>query len=109
MINAVGRDIPQEVIDATGKKVFEGVYAYDNYEYKKAAPTVHTVCDPKRSKMVENIHDALVKCGIQRRYDHFLPSSFPRGRLHRKHGNGRDPQHGYQGYYHLRKLLRKGS
>lgn len=35
MINAVGRDIPQEVIDATGKKVFEGVYAYDNYEYKK--------------------------------------------------------------------------
>ena len=33
MINAVGRDIPQEVIDATGKKVFEGVYAYDNYEY----------------------------------------------------------------------------
>ena len=49
MINAVGRDIPQEVIDATGKKVFEGVYAYDNYEYKKAAPTVHTVCDPKRS------------------------------------------------------------
>ena len=42
MINAVGRDIPQEVIDATGKKVFEGVYAYDNYEYKKAAPTVHT-------------------------------------------------------------------
>ena len=65
MINAVGRDIPQEVIDATGKKVFEGVYAYDNYEYKKAAPTVHTVCDPKRSKMVENIHDALVKCGIK--------------------------------------------
>ena len=36
MINAVGRDIPQEVIDATGKKVFEGVYAYDNYEYKKS-------------------------------------------------------------------------
>ena len=65
MINAVGRDIPQEVIDATGKKVFEGVYAYDNYEYKKAAPTVHAVCDPKRSKMVENIHDALVKCGIK--------------------------------------------
>ena len=43
MINAVGRDIPQEVIDATGKKVFEGVYAYDNYEYKKAAPTVHSM------------------------------------------------------------------
>ncbi len=65
MINAVGRDIPEEVLKATGKKVFEGAYAYDNYEYTKAAPTVHAVCDPKRSKLVENIHDALVKCGIK--------------------------------------------
>ena len=65
MINAVGREIPQEILDATGKKVYEGAYAYDNYEYTKAAPTVHAVCDPKRSKLVENIHEALVKCGIR--------------------------------------------
>ena len=54
MINAVGRDIPEEVLAATGKKVFEGAYAYDNYEYKKAAPTVRAMVDPNRSKMVSS-------------------------------------------------------
>ena len=65
MINAVGREIPEEVLKATGKEPFKGVYAYDDYEYKKAAPTVRTLNDPTRSKLVENIHDALVKCGIK--------------------------------------------
>ena len=65
MINAVGREIPEEVLKATGKEPFKGVYAYDNYEYTKAAPTVRTLNDPTRSKLVENIHDALVKCGIK--------------------------------------------
>ena len=61
MINAVGREIPEEVLKATGKEPFKGVYAYDNYEYTKAAPTVRTLNDPTRSKLVENIHDALFK------------------------------------------------
>lgn len=65
MINAVGRDIPEEVLAATGKKVFEGAYAYDNYEYKKAAPTVRAMVDPNRSKMVSSIREALEKCGIR--------------------------------------------
>lgn len=65
MINAVGREIPEEVLKATGKEPFKGVYAYDNYEYTKAAPTVRTLNEPTRSKLVENIHDALVKCGIK--------------------------------------------
>ena len=65
MINAVGRDIPEEVLAATGKKVFEGAYAYDNYEYKKAAPTVRAAVDPSRDKQVASIHEALVKCGIR--------------------------------------------
>ena len=65
MINAVGREIPEEILKATGKEPFKGVYAYDNYEYTKAAPTVRTLNDPTRSKLVENIHDALVKCGIK--------------------------------------------
>ena len=64
MINAVGREIPEEVLKATGKKVFEGAYAYDNYEYTKAAPKVHAVCDPKRSKMVADIHEALAPAMI---------------------------------------------
>lgn len=35
MINKVGRDIPEEILKATGKKIFEGAYVYDNFEYKK--------------------------------------------------------------------------
>ena len=65
MINAVGREIPGEILKKTGKEPFQGAYAYDNHEYKKAAPTVRALCDPGRSKMVENIHEALVKCGIR--------------------------------------------
>lgn len=65
MINKAGREIPEEILKATGKKVFEGAYAYDNYEYRKAAPTVRTVTDPTRSKMVSSIRDALVRCGIK--------------------------------------------
>lgn len=65
MINAVGREIPEEVLKATGKEVFKGAYAYDNYEYTKAAPKAHAMVDPKRSKMVESIHEALVKCEIK--------------------------------------------
>lgn len=38
MINAVGREIPEEVLKATGKEAFKGAYAFDNHEYKKAAP-----------------------------------------------------------------------
>lgn len=65
MINAVGREIPEEILKATGKEPFKGVYAYDNYEYTKAAPTVRTLNDPTRSKLVENIHDALVKAALR--------------------------------------------
>lgn len=65
MINAVGREIPGEILKKTGKEPFKGAYANDNHEYKKAAPTVRALCDPGRSKMVENIHEALVKCGIR--------------------------------------------
>ena len=56
MINAVGREIPGEILKKTGKEPFKGAYANDNHEYKKAAPTVRALCDPGRSKMVENIH-----------------------------------------------------
>lgn len=65
MINAVGRDIPEEILAATGKDVFKGSYYYDNKEYTKAAPTVRGNCDPARSKLVDSIHDALIKCGIR--------------------------------------------
>ncbi len=65
MINAARREIPDEILKATGKEAFKGSLAYDDYKYTKAAPTVRTNCDPRRSKMVDSIHDALVKCGIK--------------------------------------------
>ena len=49
MINAVGREIPEEVLKATGKEAFKGAYAYDNHEYKKAAPKAHAMMDPNTS------------------------------------------------------------
>ncbi|MFR2411406.1 MAG: citrate lyase subunit alpha, partial [[Clostridium] symbiosum] len=65
MINKVGRDIPEEILKATGKKIFEGAYVYDNFEYKKAAPVVRAVSDPRRSKMVTSIREVLEKCDIR--------------------------------------------
>ena len=50
MINAVGREIPGEILKKTGKEPFKGAYANDNHEYKKAAPTVRALCDPGRGK-----------------------------------------------------------
>ena len=38
MINAVGREIPGEILKKTGKEPFKGAYAYDNHEYKKRLP-----------------------------------------------------------------------
>ena len=63
MINAVGRDIPEEVMKATGRDVFQGAFYHDNKEYTKAAPTVRANIDPTRSKLVNSVHEALVKCG----------------------------------------------
>jgi len=65
MINAVGREIPDEVLSALNKDIFRGSYYNDGREYTKAAPTVRGLCDPTRSKLADSIHDALVKCGIR--------------------------------------------
>jgi len=65
MINAVGREIPDEIMEITGKEPFRGVYAKDNYEFTRGAAKIHAVMDPARSKLVDSIHDVLVKCGIR--------------------------------------------
>ena len=65
MKNAVGRDIPEKILKETKKEVFKGTYVKDNYEYKKGAPKIRTLSDPTRSKLVKDIHEALVKCGIK--------------------------------------------
>lgn len=63
MINKVGRDIPEEIIKATGKEVFQGNYYKDGTEFHKAGPITKVVMNHDTSKMVDSIHDALVKCG----------------------------------------------
>ena len=42
-------------------QVFQGAYARHNQTYKKAAPTVRGIVDPKESKMVDSIAEVLKK------------------------------------------------
>lgn len=65
MLNAVGREIPDEILELTGKEVFHGNHYYDGYEYKKDGPKTKCVINSNGSKLVASIHDALVKCGIR--------------------------------------------
>ena len=65
MINAVGRDIPQEILDITGKEVFQGNSYRDGYVYKKDGAVTKCVANNTESKLLPSIHDALVKCGIR--------------------------------------------
>ncbi|MGN8817979.1 citrate lyase subunit alpha [Oribacterium sp. HCP28S3_H8] len=63
MLNAVGREIPDEILEKYHKEPFRGSKFRDNQAYTKAAPTVRGMVDPKRSKMVSSIREALEKCG----------------------------------------------
>ena len=65
MINAVGRDIPEEILEATGKEVFQGTHHFDGYEYRKQGPMTKCVINSNGSKLVDNIRDVLEKCGIK--------------------------------------------
>ena len=38
MLNKVGRDIPEEILEMTGKVVFQGYYYKDNTEFQKRGP-----------------------------------------------------------------------
>ena len=63
MINKVGREIPDEIIKQTGKEVFQGNFYKDGSEFKKEGPITKVVMNHDTSKLVDSIHDALVKCG----------------------------------------------
>lgn len=65
MINAVGRDIPEEILKITGKEAFQGVHYRDGYQYKKDGPVTKCVINNTGSKLVDSIHDVLVKCEIK--------------------------------------------
>jgi len=63
MINKAGRDIPEEILQATGKEVFQGIYYKDGIEFQKQGPVTKVVMNHDTSKMVDSIHEALVRCG----------------------------------------------
>lgn len=63
MINAVGREIPEEILKQTGKEVFQGNSYRDGKEFQRRGPKVVPVMNHDHSKLVGSIHEALVKCG----------------------------------------------
>ncbi len=63
MLNAVGREIPEEILRLTGKEPFQGNNYKDGVAYQKQGPIVSPVIDHNRSKMVSSIREALEKCG----------------------------------------------
>lgn len=63
MKNAVGRGIPEKILEITGKEVFQGNYYKDGTEFQKRGPITKVVMNHDTSKMVSSIHEALVKCG----------------------------------------------
>ena len=64
MINAVGRDIPEELL-VNGKEVYQGKYYMDGKYMQKAAPRNRRYEKPQESKIVETIVDALKACGAK--------------------------------------------
>lgn len=64
MINAVGRDIPEELL-VNGKEVYQGKYYMDGKYMQKAAPKTRRYEKPAESKIVASIVDALKACGAK--------------------------------------------
>lgn len=62
MINAVGRDIPDEILELTGKEPFQGNFYKDGVPFTKAGPTIRPVMNHDHSKLVGSIREALEKC-----------------------------------------------
>ncbi len=65
MINAVGREIPDEILKLTGKEPFRGNYYKDGVPMTKVGPTITPVMRNDHSKLVKDIHEALIKCGAR--------------------------------------------
>ena len=64
MKNAVGREIPDELLTG-GREVFQGQYHRHNYEYQKAAPTVRANVEPGGEKVLPSLTEAVKRCGLR--------------------------------------------
>ena len=62
MINAVGREIPDEILEITGKEGFQGNFYMDDKPITKIGPTIRPIMNNQKSKLVANIREALIKC-----------------------------------------------
>ena len=62
MLNAVGREIPEDIQKATGKSVFQGSRQLDGHEYTKASPTGRARIGGSGTKLLPSISDALMRC-----------------------------------------------
>ena len=62
MRNAVGREIPDEILKATGKEPFQGNNYKNGVPYRRVGPIIRPVMENTHSKLVKDIHEALVKC-----------------------------------------------
>lgn len=65
MINAVGRDIPEEILAQTNKEVFQGSNHFDGFEYKKSGPRTKCVINSNDVKIVSSLEEVIKKCGIK--------------------------------------------
>ena len=65
MLNAVGRDIPEEILRKTGKDVFRGSQAKDGFVYQKTGPNTRAAVKPGQDKLVPSIRAVLEACGIR--------------------------------------------
>lgn len=64
MINAVGRDIPEEFLN-DGVEAYQGLYYRQGYTYTKAAPTVRAMVDPSAEKVTDSLREAIEECGLK--------------------------------------------
>ena len=64
MKNAIGRDIPDELL-TDGREVYRGNAYRDGRAYVKTGPRVRACVKPQESKVVESIREAIVRCGLK--------------------------------------------
>lgn len=61
MKNAVGREIPEEIL-TNGREVFQGVHYRDGMAFQRATPTIRAGIKPRDTKVIGSIKDALIAC-----------------------------------------------
>lgn len=62
MINAVGRDIPDELL-VNGREVYQGKNYKDGKYVQKASPRTKMHVTPEENKLCESLREAAIKCG----------------------------------------------